>query len=345
MKEMNLSGHCYLVDHLHSMDLNALLKRADNYYSQIIQKHVASDEYFSIPGGDKLKIDESSVLHIPLFREEDSRKIMVLVNTNKSESVLAIYLNEIWWPVDEILKSSYHEGLKQVQTIGERLVLFVLNCLVFGILEGGASEDGVNFLAHSAGELAKIFWLKGKAVAFYTYKTKGNLCNRTNSQCYQLTVLDTMFVRKTHRRHGLGTQMLEDYCQSFRSDAALGISYPISSAMYQVCIKFLNNHPDERDRLWEVEAPGDWDQRINIWLRIQLGENPSVQECAADSKDLHPCEADAQLKVSNQDLAEGDLSFQTVSNNGQSVSLQDQKRRRNQTETKEETFIKKIKTD
>lgn len=38
-----------------------------------------------------------------------------------------------------------------------------------------------------------------------------------------------------------------------------------------VCRRFLQQHEEYRDRLYEVEAPGSWTQRQNIWLNIQLG--------------------------------------------------------------------------
>lgn len=45
-----------------------------------------------------------------------------------------------------------------------------------------------------------------------------------------------------------------------------------------VCQKFLQTYPEEQKRLWEVEAPGDWSQRVNIWLKIQMESSPSGSE-------------------------------------------------------------------
>lgn len=36
-----------------------------------------------------------------------------------------------------------------------------------------------------------------------------------------------------------------------------------------VCRQFLLAHPEERGRLWEVEALGARGQRVNIWLKVQ----------------------------------------------------------------------------
>ncbi|XP_069841169.1 protein FAM169B-like isoform X2 [Dendropsophus ebraccatus] len=209
-------------------DLRGVLESSSRHYLHIRQHHGPSAEFFSCPDGEKIKVDGNCVLHTPLYRDEDSLKMLLLVNPKKRDSVLALYLNEKWWGVDEVLQSyvSAQQGLKQVQTCGERIVLFVLNCLVCGFVEGGDSENGVCFLPHSAGELAKIFWHHGEAVAFYTYKKK-------------------------------------------------------------VCGRFLADNHKEQDRLWEVDPPGDWSQRTNIWLQIQLGETPVIKNCPAERISEH----------------------------------------------------------
>uniref|UniRef100_A0A8B9E5E7 Family with sequence similarity 169 member B n=1 Tax=Anser cygnoides TaxID=8845 RepID=A0A8B9E5E7_ANSCY len=189
----------------------------------------------------------------------------------QNQIFLALYLNQCWWPLEDVVKTAdpSRDGLISVQTFGERIVLFVLNYIIFGMLEGSSANDAF-FLPHSATECAKILWRNGEAVAFYSVKMKGSLCDGTTSQCYLLPVLDTIFVQRKYRRGGLGMKMLHDFCQSFKAEDALGISCPISAAMYQVCQKFLQTYPEEQKRLWEVEAPGDWSQRVNIWLKIQM---------------------------------------------------------------------------
>lgn len=61
----------------------------------------------------------------------------------------------------------------------------------------------------------------------------GSLCGDGTGTCYLLPVFDTVFVRRRHRRRGLALAMLRDFCQTFREDEALGVSWPISPAMYQ----------------------------------------------------------------------------------------------------------------
>uniref|UniRef100_A0A8C8Z858 Protein FAM169B n=1 Tax=Prolemur simus TaxID=1328070 RepID=A0A8C8Z858_PROSS len=121
----------------------------------------------------------------------------------------------------------------KVQSFGERIVLFILNVIIFGRLERNLDDDDMFFLPHSAKEQAKILWRHGAAVGFYTIKMKGSLCGDGTGACYLLSVFDTVFVRRKHRRQGLGMAMLQDFCDTFPEDEALGISCPISPAMYQ----------------------------------------------------------------------------------------------------------------
>ncbi|XP_004852961.1 protein FAM169B [Heterocephalus glaber] len=222
--------------------------------------------------GEQVKLETSSVCFCPVYRDEPQHKILVLVNPRDTKTVVAVYLKESWWSLEDVLRTAdpAREGLRKVQSFGERIVLFILNVIIFGRLERKLDDDDMFFLPHSVKEQAKILWKNGAAVGFYTTKLKGSLCSNSTGASYLLPVFDTVFVRRTHRRQGLGTAMLRDFCETFPEDEALGISYPISPAMFQVCRHFLLACPELRGRLWEVEPPGTWDQRINIWLQVQL---------------------------------------------------------------------------
>ncbi|MBZ3878003.1 Protein FAM169B [Sciurus carolinensis] len=202
--------------------------------------------------------------------------------------VVAVYLKESWWSTEDVLRTSdpTREGLMKVQSFGERIVLFVLNVIIFGRLERSLDDDDMFFLPHSVKERAKILWRNGAAVGFYTTKVKGSSCGDGTGACSLLPVFDTVFVRRKHRRQGLGTAMLQDFCETFQEDDALGLSCPISSAMYQVCRQFLLAHPEERGRLWEVETLGARGQRVNIWLKVQqqarLPDGERQDQCPLD---------------------------------------------------------------
>uniref|UniRef100_A0A8C0CR45 Protein FAM169B n=1 Tax=Balaenoptera musculus TaxID=9771 RepID=A0A8C0CR45_BALMU len=228
-----------------------------------------SPEVISLPTGEQVKLEASSVCFCTVHCDEPQHKILVLVNPQDTKTVVAVYVKESWWTTEDVLRTSdpAREGLMKVQSFGERIVLFILNVVIFGRLERNLDDDDMFFLPHSVKEEAKILWRDGAAVGFYTTKRKGSLCGDGTGVCYLLPVLDTVFVRRNHRRQGLGLAMLRDFCQTFQEDEALGISWPISLPF---CRKFLAAHPEERGRLWEAEPPGAWGQRVNIWLKVQL---------------------------------------------------------------------------
>ncbi|XP_026938981.1 protein FAM169B isoform X1 [Sagmatias obliquidens] len=246
-----------------------------------------SPEVFSLPTGEQVKLEASSVCFCTVHCDEPQHKILVLVNPQDTKTVVAVYMKESWWTTEDVLRTSdpAREGLMKVQSFGERIVLFILNVVIFGRLERNLDDDDMFFLPHSVKEEAKILWRDGAAVGFYTTKRKGSLCGDGTGLCYLLPVLDTVFVRRSHRRQGLGLAMLRDFCQTFREDEALGISWPISPAMYQVCRKFLAAHPEERGRLWEAEPPGAWGQRVNIWLKVQLQQARRPDSHPGNSKE------------------------------------------------------------
>ncbi|KAM9480925.1 protein FAM169B isoform 3-T3 [Clarias gariepinus] len=162
----------------------------------------------------------------------------------------------------------------EVESAMERVILFLLSQIVFGLLERSLDEQ-IYFSSPPVSEYGKIFWQDGEAVGFYTVKKKGSLCNKYTGQSYLLPVLDTVFVRSHWRRNGLAMQMLQDFCDSMPTEKVLGISYPVSSSMYGVCKKYLEIHQEQRERLYEVEAPGNWSQRRNMWLSILVQHRPT----------------------------------------------------------------------
>lgn len=107
------------------------------------------------------------------------------------------------------------------------------------------------------------------------------------------------------------TTMLEDCCRRFATYDILGISCPLSTAMYRVCQTFLWSHPEEQDRLWEVEAPGDWSQRENIWLKIQLRQRMSVlyeHEAPEDSfKEANVCSVKKDVEETSSQSSVGQI--------------------------------------
>lgn len=223
-----------------------------------------------------MEVTCENIGRLAFLRDADLSHFILALHTPEDETqVVAVYLQGEWWPVGDVLKTSNksRRGLVLVESVMERVVLFMLSQVIFGILERPLGED-LYFSVYSMREHGKILWQNGEAVGFYTVKKKGSLCDSCTGQSYQLPVLDSVFVRSHWRRTGLALQMLEDFCSSQPSEAVLGISFPMSPGMYGVCKKFLGIHKEERGRLYEVEAPGGWAQRRNVWLNIQLRDFP-----------------------------------------------------------------------
>ncbi|XP_052016791.1 protein FAM169B-like isoform X2 [Apodemus sylvaticus] len=206
------------------------------YYELLRERAQTATEIISLSTGEQVTLETSSLCFCTMYRDEPQHKILVLVNPQDTKTVVAVYLKESWWSIEDVLRTSdpTREGLVKEQV--------------------------------------KILWRDGAAVGFYSIKMKGSLCGDGTSACYLLPVFDTVFVRRKNRCQGLGTAMLRDFCDTFHGDEALGISCPISAAMYKVLRQFLLTCPGERGRLWEVEAPGAWGQRVNIWLKVYLQE-------------------------------------------------------------------------
>ncbi|CAJ0938934.1 unnamed protein product [Ranitomeya imitator] len=146
-------------------------------------------------------------------------------------SAVALHLAHQWWTIEDVVRTSNpsREGLQQVRSLGERIVLYVLNRIIYRKKEMESNE--VPFLCHSSSDYAKILWRNGEAIGFYSVKPSGSMCTAYLTQNYTLPVLDTMFVRKRYRSKDFSLQMLEDFVDCFTEDS-LGLRYPLSSVMY-----------------------------------------------------------------------------------------------------------------
>ncbi|XP_017322292.2 protein FAM169B isoform X1 [Ictalurus punctatus] len=264
----------------HPVDLPCLdydaLCPVSNYLSSL----ESGRKSFHLPSGAEVKVTHDNIGKLRLFGEDEPPHYLLALHLPGDETqVVAIYLHHKWWPISDVLKTSSksRNGLVFVESVMERVILFLLSQIVFGMLER-SQEEHIYFSTHPVSEYGKIFWQDGEAVGFYTVKKKGSLCNRCTSQSYLLPVLDTVFVRRHWRRNGLAMQMLQDFCKSMPTDRVLGISYPISPSMYGVCKKYLETHQEQRERLYEVEAPGNWSQRRNVWLSILVQHQPTHNE-------------------------------------------------------------------
>uniref|UniRef100_A0A8B9RUR4 Family with sequence similarity 169 member A n=1 Tax=Accipiter nisus TaxID=211598 RepID=A0A8B9RUR4_9AVES len=260
------------VDMLKTCSHQDLESSAEVYMSGLRYKNPDCPEFLSLPDHRKIPISLSTVGFVPLYGQEQTHKVLALFAPGDSLTAVALHLADRWWSIDDIVRTSVmaRQGLHQVKSVGERIVLYVLNRIIYRKQEMERNE--IPFLCHGSNDYAKIMWKKGEAIGFYSVKPTGSVCNSYHGQSYQLPVLDTMFVRKKHRGRDSGLIMLEDFVRSFSADS-LGLRYPLSSFMYTACKQYLEKYPEDHNLLWEVEGAGCWFQRTSIiskWQKEKL---------------------------------------------------------------------------
>ena len=105
---------------------------------------------------------------------------------------------------------------------------------------------------------------EGNVVGFCTIKCKGNTVPGSNMEKYSMDIVDSVFIRKSHRKRGHATGLLIYLVENYQDN--IGFSSPISDGMKALLIKFLDNHVSKRDLFWQCEDNGDVGRRLNIWM-------------------------------------------------------------------------------
>ncbi|KAM6954509.1 soluble lamin-associated protein of 75 kDa-like [Aplochiton taeniatus] len=265
------------VDALVDVSHEALERSAQDYMTSLLHSNPDSPQQLTLMNNSQVPIGLPNVGFVPLYGASDRHRVLALFSPEDQFTSVGLYLLGRWWTVDDILKTTdpARDGPVEVESVGERIVLYVLNRVVYRAQEMGSDE--LPFLCHGDDEHAKILWKDGEAVGFYSVKPSGSLCSSFITQCYQLPVLDSMFVRKCRRGNGLGLQMLEDFVDGHKEDN-LGLRYPLSKAMYKVCSQYFTLYPADKELLWEVEGVGGLSQRTCIANRIQAMDLTEVSK-------------------------------------------------------------------
>ncbi|XP_054034850.1 soluble lamin-associated protein of 75 kDa [Dryobates pubescens] len=248
--------------------------------AELLRGNPDSPEFFPLPNQTQVPIKLSSVGFVPLYGEDQSYKVLALFSPQDFVTAAALYLADKWWSIDEIVRTSVptRQGICQVNSIGERIVLYVLNRIIYRKQE--IEEDETPFLCHTSNAYAKILWEGGEAVGFYSVKPKGSTFYAPLNENYYVTVLDSFFVRKQYRDKGSGLLMLKDFVDSF-NEKSLGVRYPLSAFMFGVCKQYIKKYPEDCNRLWEVEGAGRWYQRKSIHYLLKKQE-VSITEASED---------------------------------------------------------------
>ncbi|XP_009866213.1 PREDICTED: soluble lamin-associated protein of 75 kDa [Apaloderma vittatum] len=283
------------VDILSTYSHEDLESSGENYIFSLQKGNPKNPEFFSVPGHTKIPINVTTVGFVPIYGDDTTHKVLALFSPLDSLKAVALYLADQWWSIDDIVKTSYcaKQGLHQVKTVGERIVLYVLNRIIYRTQERGRNE--IPFLCHSSNAYAKIMWQKGEAIGYYSVKPRGSPYSTYQNQKYKLSVLDAMFVRKQHRGRDSGLRILEDFVNSFNEDA-LGIKYPLSAFMYTACKQYFEKYPGNPHLLWEVEGAGNWFQRTSIMAMLQHEKRITAGEASQKENNV-------QAEVPVQDAA------------------------------------------
>ncbi|XP_062984711.1 soluble lamin-associated protein of 75 kDa [Elgaria multicarinata webbii] len=261
-------GMAFPVDLLDNYSHEDLESSGEDYLSDLRCGDPENPEFLSLVNNVKIPICLSTVGFIPLYGGEERHKVLALFAPEDSLTAVALFLADQWWMIDDIVRTSApsREGLLRVKSIGERVVLYVLNRVIHR--KQDIEKNEFPFLCHGSHDYAKILWKKGEAVGFYSVKLPGSICSAFLTQSYQLPVLDTMFVRKKHRGKDMGLLMLEDFVDSFTEDT-LGLRFPLTSFMHAACQKYFERYPGDHDLLWEVEGIGHLHQRTPVASILQ----------------------------------------------------------------------------
>ncbi|KAA0719923.1 Soluble lamin-associated protein of 75 kDa [Triplophysa tibetana] len=240
---------------------------AQSYMNKLLYSNPDHTQNLTLPSARKIQISPANVGFVPLYGANLIHKVLALFAPEDQFTAVALFLADQWYTVEDVLRTSdpSREGLIKVRSLGERIVLYVLNRIIYRTGEMALNE--VPFLCHTEDDYAKILWKNGEAVGFHSVKSKGSLCNSFVSQCYLLPVMDSIFVRKDHRGNGHGLQMLEDFVDSFKDDE-LGLKYPLTQAMQRICSRYLSTYPADVDLLWEVEGIGGPYQKAKVANRL-----------------------------------------------------------------------------
>uniref|UniRef100_A0A8C7DS85 Family with sequence similarity 169 member A n=1 Tax=Naja naja TaxID=35670 RepID=A0A8C7DS85_NAJNA len=153
------------VDLLDKYSHEDLESSGEDYLSELRCGDPENPEYLSL-----VPICLSTVGFIPLYGGEERHKVLALFAPEDSLAAVALFLADQWWTIDDILRTSSpsREGLLRAKSIGERVVLYVLNRIIYRKQE--IEKNEIPFLCHGSHDYAKILWKKGMAIGFYSIK-------------------------------------------------------------------------------------------------------------------------------------------------------------------------------
>ncbi|KAK7867900.1 hypothetical protein R5R35_002823 [Gryllus longicercus] len=178
---------------------------------------------------------------------------------------------EGWCSIDQILKRDLQiSGLHPAISTEDKVIHYILRQFLHNEDEYLKDDTRAIFDEPDKHDVVVLLWINGSAIGFYTLKSKGTWIEETD-EAYNMTTLDTIFIRKCHRRNGYCQEMLRHICAS-NNDEDIGVSKPISPEMKAALQKFLTDQPHMRSRLWEINGTGGEGHQKLVWYVLAKEE-------------------------------------------------------------------------
>ena len=123
-----------------------------------------------------------------------------------------------------------------------------------------------------------LCWDDGQAVGFCCVKVKGHTVPGDPGTTFGMNIVSAVFIRfpsatpalptpdprRSHRRRGLGKELLSNLFSSY--PGALGFSSPISVGMRALLVGLLDEkEAGRREEVWECGEAGGKGDRRNVW--------------------------------------------------------------------------------
>jgi GNAT superfamily N-acetyltransferase len=201
------------------------------------------------------------------------------VKCSQCKKYASIWWSGSWQKVDDVLHIGLMDSINysttdllEVQSAQDFLRVFVLSQFCHNHLDIDLATSESPFCPPSPDDVIKMATVQGQAAGFYSIKRKGSLFPQYPHVRYAIDVMDTMYVRRQFRRHGIATRFLDDLLLQFSDDdknQLIGFSEPISDALLKVLQRYVTNHPSTCDRLWGCSYTGEAGYRWNIHLRLK----------------------------------------------------------------------------
>ena len=185
------------------------------------------------------------------------------------KSCIALYTKEgLLQNVEQSLASNSHRqnGWQKAETEEDFNKHLILNFVTYRYNESPNQDNfESNFDVPLTQDKVMLMWVDNIAVGFATV--------RLDVDC---SVIDTVFVRQSHRRTGLASLLIQDLLEGPKEGTSLlGLSQPISNGMFAVMLRFLLKHPTHRNSVFLIDKD-DVGRQYLWWSAAKLARERNI---------------------------------------------------------------------